>query len=132
MAYDLDADVRLAPRLKAVLAAMPTGQPLGDVDSRETLLAQARAAAGRRPAFTDRAALEAAAPSGRLRVHTEKNVSQPDGNTINLQVIRPDNDETLACVYYIHGGGMASLSCFDDNYTAWGRLVAAGGVAVVM
>ena len=132
MAYDLDADVRLDPRLKAVLAAMPTGQPLGDVDSRETLLAQARAAAGRRPAFTDRAALEEAAPSAGLRVHTEKIVSQPDGNTINLQVIRPDNDETLACVYYIHGGGMASLSCYDGNYRGWGRLIAANGVAVVM
>jgi acetyl esterase/lipase len=134
VAYDVDADVRLDPRLKAVLAAMPTGQPLGDVDSRETLLAQASAAAARRPSRppADRSGLEEAAPSAGLRVHTEKIVSQPDGNTINLQVIRPDNDETLACVYYIHGGGMATLSCFDENYTAWGRLIAASGVAVVM
>jgi acetyl esterase len=132
MAYDLAADVRLDPRLKALLAVMPTGQPLGDVDSRETLLAQASAAAARRPAFTDRSGIEQAAPSAGLRVHTEKVVSQPDGNTINLQVIRPDNNEILACVYYIHGGGMASLSCFDDNYTGWGRLIAANGVAVVM
>ena len=132
MAYDLAADVRLDPRLKALLAVMPTGQPLGDVDSRETLLAQASAAAAQRPAFTDRLAYEKAAPSAGLRVHTEKVVSQPDGNTINLQVIRPDNNEILACVYYIHGGGMASLSCFDDNYTGWGRLIAANGVAVVM
>ena len=51
---------------------------------------------------------EETAPSKGLNVHTEKVVSQPDGNTINLQVIRPDTDETLACVYYIHGGGMAS------------------------
>ncbi len=132
MAYDLAADVRLDPRLKALLAVMPTGQPLGDVDSRETLLAQASAAAARRPAFTDRSGIEQAAPSAGLRVHTEKVVSQPDGNTINLQVIRPDNNEILACVYYIHGGGMASLSCYDGMYRSWGKIIAANGVAVVM
>ena len=130
MAYDPAADVRLDPRLKAVLAAAPIG-PLGDVDSRETLVAQAASAAGRRPAL-DRAAIEEAAPSAGLRTDTEKIVSEPDGNTISIQVIRPDNDEILPCVYYIHGGGMASLSCFDDNYTGWGRLIAANGVAVVM
>ena len=65
-------------------------------------------------------------------VHTEKVVSAPDGNTINLQVIRPDTDETLACVYYIHGGGMASLSCYDGMYRGWGKFIAANGVAVVM
>src|ERR1019366_3065500 len=58
--------------------------------------------------------------------------SAPDGNTINLQVIRPDTEETLACVYYIHGGGMASLSCYDGMYRGWGKLIAANGVAVVM
>jgi len=75
---------------------------------------------------------EEAAPAKGLRVHTEKVASQPDGNTINLQVIRPDTDETLACVYYIHGGGMASLSCYDGMYRGWGKLIAANGVAVVM
>ena len=75
---------------------------------------------------------EEAAPSAGLRIHTEKIVSAPDGNTINLQVIRPDTDETLACVYYIHGGGMASLSCYDGMYRGWGKLIAANGVAVVM
>ena len=38
----------------------------------------------------------------------------------------------LACVYYIHGGGMASLSCFDGIYRGWGKIIAANGVAVVM
>jgi acetyl esterase/lipase len=65
-------------------------------------------------------------------VHTEKIVSEPDGNTINLQVIRPDTDETVPCVYYIHGGGMASLSCYDGMYRGWGKIIAANGVAVVM
>ena len=75
---------------------------------------------------------EEAAPSAGLRVHSEQSSPQPDGNTINLQVIRPDNDETVACVYYIHGGGMAALSCYDGMYRGWGKLIAANGVAVVM
>ena len=38
----------------------------------------------------------------------------------------------LPCVYYIHGGGMASMSCYDGDYRAWGRILAAQGVAVAM
>ncbi len=136
MPYDFAADIRLDPRLKALLAGIPMeGQ--GDVDSRETLLAEANSEAARQQAelfrsFMDLCDTEEAAPSAGLRVHTEKVVSAPDGNTINLQVIRPDNDETVACVYYIHGGGMAALSCYDGMYRGWGKIIAANGVAVVM
>jgi acetyl esterase/lipase len=35
-------------------------------------------------------------------------------------------------VYYIHGGGMSNLSCFDGMYRGWAKLIAANGVAVVM
>jgi acetyl esterase/lipase len=35
-------------------------------------------------------------------------------------------------VYYIHGGGMAAMSCFDGMYRSWGRIIAANGVTVVM
>ena len=38
----------------------------------------------------------------------------------------------LPCVYYIHGGGMTTMSCYDGNYRAWGRIIAAQGVAVAM
>jgi acetyl esterase/lipase len=38
----------------------------------------------------------------------------------------------LPCVYYIHGGGMATMSAYDGMYRAWGRLIAAEGVAVAM
>ena len=62
----------------------------------------------------------------------ESITSAPDGNTINLQIIRPEGDEVVACVYYIHGGGMTNLSCFDGMYRGWGKLIAANGVAVVM
>lgn len=108
-----------------------------DVANREALVAEANSDAARQAAelfrsFMDLCDSEDAAPSAGLRVHTEKIVSAPDGNTINLQVIRPDSDETVACVYYIHGGGMSSLSCYDGMYRGWGKLIAANGVAVVM
>src|SRR5580700_7763544 len=136
MPYDVAADIRLDPRIKALLAQIGT-EPSSDVDSRETLLAEANSEAARQGAelfrgFMDMCDTEQAAPSAGLRVHTEKVISQPDGNTINLQVIRPDNDETVACVYYIHGGGMAALSCYDGMYRGWGKIIAANGVAVVM
>jgi acetyl esterase len=136
MPYDIAGDARLDPRIKALLSLLPQ-LAAGDVDSRETLLAEsnseeARAGAELFTAFMDLCDTEEAAPSAGLRVHTEKIVSAPDGNTINLQVIRPDNDETVACVYYIHGGGMATLSCYDGMYRGWGKLIAANGVAVVM
>ncbi len=136
MAYDIAADIRLDPRLKALLGAMAM-EGAGDVDSRETLLAEANSEEAKQQAelfrgFMDMCDTEEAAPSAGLRVHTEKIVSEPDGNTINLQVIRPVTDDTVPCVYYIHGGGMASLSCYDGMYRGWGKIIAANGVAVVM
>jgi acetyl esterase len=136
MTYDIGADIRLDPRLKVLLAGIPT-EGLGDIDSRETLVAEANSDAARQQAemfrsFMDLCDTEEIAPSAGLRVHTEKIVSAPDGNTISLQVIRPDNAETLSCVYYIHGGGMASLSCYDGMYRGWGKIIAANDVAVVM
>ena len=136
MAYDIAADPRIDPKIKAILSDMPSFEA-GDVDSREALVAEENSEAAREMSeqfrsFMDLCDTEEAAPSAGLRIHTEKIVSEPDGNTINLQVIRPDTDETLACVYYIHGGGMASLSCYDGMYRGWGKLIAANGVAVVM
>jgi acetyl esterase/lipase len=58
--------------------------------------------------------------------------SEPDGNKINIRFIRPDGDDPLPCVYYIHGGGMTVLSCYDGMYRGWGKLIAANNVAVVM
>src|SRR5258708_21165633 len=120
MAYDIAADNRLDPRLKAILAGFPL-EAGSDVDSRETLLAEENSDEARKQAelfksFMDLCDTEQPAPSAGLRVQTEKVVSAPAGNTINLQVIRPDNDETLACGYYIHGGGTTSLSCYAGTY----------------
>jgi acetyl esterase len=136
MAYDIAGDVRLDPRIKALLAAIPPMEPK-DVDSREALLIEANTPEALKGAEEFRQVMELCdteelAPSKGLHIHTEQFVSRPDGNTINLQVIRPETDETVGCVYYIHGGGMMTLSCFDGMYRAWGKIIAGNGVAVVM
>ena len=133
----LSDDPRIDPRIKAGFAAMPEMTNPGDAESREQLLAeanseQAKAAAKGMEAFLAMCDTEDVAPSAGLRTETLEFESQPDGNAIKVQYIRPDDDETLPCVYYIHGGGMQSMSCFYGNYRAWGRIIAAQGVAVAM
>ncbi len=136
MTHDIASDPRIDPRIKALLSVMPPVH-VTDVDSRESLLAEASTPEALDAVEAFRSVMdlcdsEEAAPSSGLRIHVEHVVSDPDGNTINLRVIRPDTDEIVACVYYIHGGGMTSLSCFDGMYRGWGKLIAANGVAVVM
>ena len=75
---------------------------------------------------------EQVAPSAGLTVRVETFRSEPDGNTVKIRFIRPDTTERLPCVYYIHGGGMMFMSCFDGLYRAWGKIIAAEGVAVAM
>ena len=41
--------------------------------------------------------------------------SSPDGNSVNIQFIRPTDGKILPCVYYIHGGGMATMSCYTAS-----------------
>src|SRR3989440_5097865 len=130
-------DPRIDPRIKALFGAVDLGMVLADAVSREALLEEANtedAIAQRKmlTAFLDMADTEEVAPSAGLRVAEHKVESQPDGNSINIRLIRPDNDDVLPCVYYIHGGGMQAMSCYDGNYRAWGRIIAAQGVAVAM
>jgi acetyl esterase/lipase len=136
MASKLVEDRRIDPRLKEAFGHMEV-QSLGHVDSREALLSESNSDAGKAAAEALRAmfdsfASEEIAPSVGLSIRTETFVSHPDRNTINIQFIRPDNARRLPCVYYIHGGGMQMLSCYDKNYQAWGRIIAANGVAVAM
>ena len=136
MASKVAEDPRIDPRIKKVFGPMPV--IAGDnVASREEMLAVENTEAGK----ARLAALEAmfgvfddetVAPSAGLRVTTERVVSDPDRNVINIQFIRADNKERLPCVYYIHGGGMRMMSCYAGNYKAWGRIIAANGVAVAM
>jgi acetyl esterase/lipase len=129
-------DDRLDPRVRAILVAMPLPE-IADAKSRDELVADAVSPEGLAEdeavkGFMDMADDESVAPSDGLRFANEDVVSSPDGNTIRLQIVRPDDDETVACVYYIHGGGMASMSSFYGNYRAWARILAAKGVAVVL
>jgi acetyl esterase len=108
-----------------------------DVASREELLVQAASTEGiereaGRTLFMEWGGNEEVAPTEGLRFETCETVSSPDGNVIKLQVIRPDNDDLVACVYYIHGGAMMYMSSFTANFRAWGRMIAAQGVCVVL
>jgi acetyl esterase/lipase len=137
MASKITSDPRIDPRIKAIFGAAPDVTPAGDVASREDILAeeQTEAAKARRAGIDAMLAMcdnEAIAPSKGLTVTVETFRSEPDGNTIKIQVIRPDTAAQLPCVYYIHGGGMQYFSCFDGMYKAWGRIIAAEGVAVAM
>lgn len=132
MANRIVEDPRIDPRIKAVFADMPQTQGR-KVERREDLLA-AMAANPQETPFGQalRRDFEPVAPSAGLAITAHEIPSTPDGNTIRLQVIRPDTDEVLPCVYYIHGGGMVMLSAFDPHFTAWGRMIAAQGVVVVL
>lgn len=133
---DIQNDNRLDPRLRAMLAAFPSLEQ-SDVADRETLLKEVNTpeAIAQREELTatlDMFDNEDAAPSTGLEVSTHELTSQPDGNTVKVRLIRPDVDGPVPCVYYIHGGGMQTMSCFDGLYRAWGRVIAAQGVAVAM
>jgi acetyl esterase len=137
MPSKLELDPRLDPRIKTFFAGMPLGAPQPNVASREELLAQELSPEGaanyaRQVAFFDTMDREDVAPSTGLTVHTETFTSSPDGNTVQIQYIRPEGVEVLPCIYYIHGGRMAFSSCYEGNYKAWGRMIAARGVAVAM
>jgi acetyl esterase len=136
VSYNPEKDDRLDPRIRAMLAMMPAPE-IHDVQSRDELVADAASPQGAAQ-YAEMANImnmaddETVAPSTGLRFSREDIVSSPDCNTIKLQIIRPDTDENVACVYYIHGGGMASMSSFFGNYKAWGRVLASKGVAVVL
>ncbi|GAC1591374.1 MAG: alpha/beta hydrolase [Acidimicrobiales bacterium] len=133
----INDDPRIDPRIKAVFGVLDASAPAGDVASREELLAEAsrpEASALRDliTAFLNLSDTEEIAPSEGLVVTEHVVVSEPDANKINIRIVRPEGDELLPCVYYIHGGGMQTMSCYDGNYRAWARIIAAQGVAVAM
>jgi acetyl esterase/lipase len=137
MASKITSDPRIDPRIKTMLGSAPDIAPAGDVATREQLLAEeqtdeAKARIKMLEAMFAMCDNEQVAPSRGLKIATETFRSEPDGNTVKIQVIRPDTAERLPCVYYIHGGGMQFFSCFDGMYKAWGRIIAAQGVAVAM
>ena len=132
----MQSDPRIDPRLKAAMGAFPT-QARTDAESREQLLAEANseealAAAAAMKAGMDAIDSEEIAPSRGLSTETHSFVSTPDGNRIQVLLTRPDSGGPHPGVVYFHGGGMQTQSCFDGIYRAWGRTIAAQGVAVAM
>jgi acetyl esterase len=132
----IEDNPRIDPRLKAIAAMIPVPE-LPDVATRAQLLEEVNApgALAQREAATAMFELlddESVAPSAGLDVSTVEFTSEPDGNTVKIRLIRPQSDAPLPCVYYIHGGGMQAMSCFDGLYRAWGRIIAHQGVAVAM
>jgi len=129
-------DPRIDPRIKALMGAFPEGA-LDDVASREQLLElvnqpDAQAETEQVTALLDLIDDETIAPTAGLDISTVEFRSEPDGNSVKIQLIRPHSDGLLPCVYYIHGGGMQTMSCFLGMYRSWGRLIAHQGVAVAM
>ena len=137
MALDTTTDVRLDPRLRAILAAIPN-TPVPDVQSREQLLAESNTPEAEEfratfQAFQDLCDTEENAPSAGLTVTTRATSNpSPTATPSSSRSSGPTTTRAAACVYYIHGGGMATMSCFDGMYRGWGKLIAANGVAVVM
>ena len=133
MANKIVEDPRIDPRIKDLFKDMP--QMAGArVESRDHLLSAMQAMAGQSSigSLFESLDLEGIAPSAGLTITKHELVSAPDGNTISVNLIRPEGSEALPCVYYIHGGGMMMMSAYDANYAAWGRLIARQGVAVAM
>ncbi len=136
MAYDPDTDTRLDPRVRAILKLMPSGDP-PTYASRADVLAAAQSPAALQLVESQRQLMEICdtedvVTARGLEMWTEKIESHPDGNTIHLEITRPVGNDVVPCVYYIHGGGMASHSCTMGNYRAWSKFVAHYGICVVM
>src|SRR3978361_1497178 len=105
MGSKLALDPRIDPRIKAVFSAFELPRPT-NVASREEILAEeatesATARAAGMKAFLDAMDTEVIAPSAGLSVRTERFISSSDGNSVNIQFIRPANDKIPPCAHYI-------------------------------
>jgi len=137
MANKISEDPRIDKRIKDVFGLLEVDSVMTEHATREEMMAfeeTEEALMGKEimhqinnaPHYKD------VIPREGLNTVTKEFISEPDGNTIKIQYIRPDTDEILPCVYYIHGGGMEMSSCFDELYQAWGRCIARQNVAVAM
>ena len=129
-------DPRIHPRIRRIMGAMPA--PDGPTyESREQVLELANRpssveAEKERMAMLDGLDSTDLAPLDGLDISTVEFTSDPDGNTIKMLLIRPESDDPVPAVVYLHGGGMMTMSCFLGMYQCWGRLIAHQGVAVAM
>ena len=137
MANKISEDPRIDKRIKDVFGLLEVDGVMTEHATREEMMAfeeteEAKLGKAILEQINNAPHYKEIVPNDGLITTTKEFISAPDGNTIKIQYIRPDNDETLPCVYYIHGGGMEISSCFDEMYQAWGRCIARQGVAVAM
>lgn len=135
MALRLEADTRLDPRCRNLIASAGAILSGKDVKSREEVVEKMNsksAQKGRKmvSAMMDMCDTEDIAPSAGLEEDVRSFVSEPDGNTCKVRVVRPVGAVDLPGVVYYHGGGMMDMSAFDGNYRAWAKIIAAQGVVV--
>ncbi len=133
---DIENDHRLDPRVKWALRNVPVIS-LGDIDSRERLLEisnspKANALRDKMEALYETLDTEAVASFADLAISVHEFVSAPDANTVKIRFVRPEGDDVVPCVYYIHGGGMQNGTAFGAMYRVWARVLAAHGIAVAM
>ena len=137
MTNKITEDPRIDPRIKEQWKDINFPEVLVESSSREEMLAKVNTEEGQMELMMYEAVfndprLDDAISSDGLKNETIEIDSQPDGNKIKLLNIRPDNEDILPCVYYIHGGGMEIGSCFYKLYQAFGRLIAHQNVSVIM
>jgi acetyl esterase len=137
MIWDYEADGRMDPRVKYFLKHLDFTPTRKRFSSREELLEDQDLAASidgtkvYSTAFKE-SDLESFEASTRLQISKHEISSEPDGNTICMQLMRPETEKELPCVYFIHGGGMCFGTCFDVFYQAWARLLASHNIIVSM
>jgi hypothetical protein len=108
-------DPRIDPRIKAVFANLDLG-PSADVQNRQEILAAANSEDGRAAeeflqAFLAMSDNEDIAPSAGLDISDHELVSEPDGNTIKLCLMRPQSpDRCSQCGKSFFGAGGGALS----------------------
>ena len=137
MANKISEDPRIDKRIKEVFGVLELDLVMTEHANREEMMAfeeteEAMLGKSIMDQINNAPHYKELVPSDGLNTTAKEFVSDPDGNTIKIQYIRPDTDEILPCVYYIHGGGMEISSCFDEFYQAWGRCIARQNVAVAM
>jgi acetyl esterase len=126
----LAADKRIDPRIRRMFGHRPM-TTLSDVGSRAELLTTVDQYASLMSLFEE-FDYEVLVRSKGFEVNSHTLKSKPDGNEINIQIVRGIGGRNLPCVYYIHGGGMQWGSYREPHYQAWAKLIASQGVAVAL
>ena len=97
-------DERIDQRIKDELGQIDMDSAMTHFSTREEMMAfeqteEAETAKGIIQMISNAEHYKAVVPSDGLVTVTKEFMSQPDGNKIKIQYIRPDTQDTLPCVY---------------------------------